>query len=85
MGTKLFVGNLSFEVTSDELRQTFSQAGTVVDAVVLTDKVTGRSRGFGFVEMSSEEEAKMAMEKFNDFEISGRKIRVNEAKPREDR
>lgn len=81
MATKLFVGNLDYTVTSDQLRDLFSQAGTVVDAVVINDKMTGRSRGFGFVEMSTEEEAKAAVEKFNSYDLNGRKINVNEARP----
>lgn len=85
MGAKLFIGNLSFKLTSDDLRQAFSQLGSVVDAVVLMDKQTGRSRGFGFVEMSSDAEAKAAIEKMNGSDLDGRKIVVNEAKPREDR
>lgn len=82
MATKLFVGNLDFTVTGDELRDTFSQAGTVVDAVVISDKMTGRSRGFGFVEMSNEDEAKAAIEKLNGSDLKGRKINVNEARPK---
>ena len=82
MATKLFVGNLDFTVTGDELRDTFSSAGTVVDAVVISDKMTGRSRGFGFVEMSSEDEAKAAIEKLNGSDLKGRKINVNEARPK---
>lgn len=85
MATKLFVGNLEYTVTSDELREAFSQAGTVADAVVITDKMSGRSRGFGFVEMSSEEEAKAAVEKLNGSDLKGRKINVNEARPQETR
>lgn len=85
MATKLFVGNLEYTVTSDELREAFSQAGTVADAVVITDKMSGRSRGFGFVEMSSEEEAKAAIEKLNGSDLKGRKINVNEARPQEER
>lgn len=81
MAAKLFIGNLDYSVTSDDLRQAFSQVGTVVDAVVLMDKMTGRSRGFGFVEMSSDDEAKQAIEKLNGSELKGRKINVNEAKP----
>lgn len=82
MATKLFVGNLDFTVTGDELRDAFSQAGTVVDAVVISDKMTGRSRGFGFVEMSNEDEAKAAIEKLNGSDLKGRKINVNEARPK---
>ena len=81
MATKLFVGNLDYTVTGDDLKEAFSQAGTVVDAVVISDKMTGRSRGFGFVEMSTEEEAKAAVEKVNGMELKGRKINVNEARP----
>jgi RNA recognition motif-containing protein len=81
VATKLFVGNLDYTVTSDELRDLFSQAGTVADAVVITDKMSGRSRGFGFVEMSSDEEAKAAIEKLNGADLKGRKINVNEARP----
>ncbi len=82
MATKLFVGNLDFTVTGDELRDTFSKVGTVVDAVVISDKMTGRSRGFGFVEMSNEDEAKAAVEKLNGSDLKGRKINVNEARPK---
>lgn len=81
MATKLFIGNLDYTVTSDELKTHFADAGTVVDAVVITDKMSGRSRGFGFVEMSSEDEAKAAVEKLNGSELKGRKINVNEARP----
>ncbi len=81
MAAKLFVGNLEYSVTSDELRDLFSQAGSVIDAVVITDKMSGRSRGFGFVEMSSDDEAKTAIEKLNGADLKGRKINVNEARP----
>jgi RNA recognition motif-containing protein len=82
---KLFVGNLAWEVTSDDLRSLFSQAGNVVDAVVLMDKMTGRSRGFGFVEFASADEAKAAIEKFNMYDLKGRQINVNEARPMQPR
>ncbi|MEK7112061.1 MAG: RNA-binding protein [Patescibacteria group bacterium] len=85
MATKLFVGNLEYTVTGDDLRDLFSGAGTVVDAVVITDKMSGRSRGFGFVEMGSEDEAKAAVEKLNGADLKGRKINVNEARPLEPR
>ena len=85
MATKLFIGNLEYTVTSDDLREAFSQVGTVADAVVITDKMSGRSRGFGFVEMSSEDEAKAAIEKLNGSDLKGRKINVNEARPQENR
>ena len=82
MNVKLYVGNLDYAVTSDELRELFGKAGKVVDAVVITDKYSGRSKGFGFVEMATEEEAKKAIELFNEKEFNGRKIIVNEARPK---
>jgi RNA recognition motif-containing protein len=82
---KLYVGNLSFKTSSDDLQQLFSQAGTVESASVVEDRETGRSRGFGFVEMSSKEEGEAAIAQFNGKEINGRNLNVNEAKPREDR
>ena len=82
---KLFVGNLDYTVTSDDIKQAFAQYGTIVDAVVIMDKMTGRSRGFGFVEFSKPEEAKAAIEKLNGSELKGRKINVNEAKPQVNR
>ncbi len=85
MSTKLYVGNLAFQTTSQELEQLFGQAGTVQSASVVEDRDTGRSRGFAFVEMSSQDEANSAIEQFNGKEIDGRFLKVNEAKPREDR
>ena len=85
MATKLFVGNLDYAVTADDLKKLFAQAGTVVDAVVISDKLSGRPRGFGFVEMSSEEEVKAAIEKVNGADLNGRKINVNEARPQVNR
>ncbi|HPI67322.1 MAG TPA: RNA-binding protein [bacterium] len=85
MSTKLFVGSLKWEVTDDQLKELFSQVGTVVSAQVVSDKFSGRSKGFGFVEMSSEEEAKAAIEKFNGYDFQGRAMVVNEARPKEDR
>ena len=85
MSTKLYVGNLAFQTTSQELQQLFGQAGTVQSASVVEDRDTGRSRGFAFVEMSSQEEATSAIEQFNGKELSGRALKVNEAKPRENR
>jgi cold-inducible RNA-binding protein len=85
MSNKLYVGNLAFQTTSEELQQLFAQAGTVESASVVEDRMTGRSRGFGFVEMSSKEEATAAIDQFNGKEISGRALTVNEAKPRENR
>ena len=85
MSTKLYVGNLAFQTTSQELQQLFGQAGTVQSASVVEDRDTGRSRGFAFVEMSSEEEASSAIDQFNGKELGGRALKVNEAKPRENR
>ena len=85
MSTKLYVGNLTFQTTSQELQQLFGQAGTVQSASVVEDRDTGRSRGFAFVEMSSEEEATSAIAQFNGKEVGGRALKVNEAKPRENR
>lgn len=85
MATKLYVGNLSFRTTSDELRDLFAQAGTVESASVIEDRDTGRSRGFGFVEMATPEEATAAIDQFNGKDLGGRNLTVNEAKPRTDR
>ena len=85
MSTKLYVGNLAFQTTNQELQQLFGQAGTVQSASVVEDRDTGRSRGFAFVEMSSEEEATAAIAQFNGKEVGGRALNVNEAKPRENR
>lgn len=83
MSAKLYVGNLDYGVTSDQLGEHFGQAGQVVSSNVISDKYTSRSKGFGFVEMSSEEEAKKAIEMFNGKDFQGRSIVVNEARPRE--
>jgi RNA recognition motif-containing protein len=85
MGRKLYVGNLSFSVDSAALEQMFSEFGKVESASVVTDRETGRSRGFGFVEMSSGEEAEAAINALNGQDHGGRALTVNEAKPREDR
>ena len=85
MSMKLYVGNLAFETSGENLRQHFAQAGTVETATVVEDRDTGRSRGFGFVEMSSKEEAEAAIEQFNGNDLNGRSLTVNVAKPREDR
>ena len=85
MSMKLYVGNLAFQTSSDDLQQLFSQAGTVESASVIEDRETGRSRGFGFVEMATKEEGNAAIEKFNGQELDGRALNVNEAKPRENR
>lgn len=85
MSMKLYVGNLSFQTSSHELEELFGNVGTVESASVVEDRETGRSRGFGFVEMSSQEEGERAIAEFNGKEVSGRELKVNEAKPREDR
>src|SRR4030095_389990 len=85
MATKLYVGNLPFQTTSDDLRDHFAQAGNVESAQVVEDRMTGRSRGFGFVEMTSPEEAAAAIEQFNGKDFNGRNLTVNEARPRTDR
>jgi len=82
---KLYVGNLAFQTTSEDLQELFSQAGTVQSANVIEDRETGRSRGFGFVEMSSKEEGNAAIAEFNGKEVNGRNLNVNEARQREER
>ena len=83
MSNKLYVGNLAFQTSSQDLQELFAQAGTVESASVVEDRMTGRSRGFAFVEMASKEEANSAIEQFNGKEVGGRALKVNEAKPRE--
>ena len=83
--SKLYVGNLSFKTTEDELRSHFGQFGSVTDVYVAMDKMTGRPRGFAFVTMGTAEEAKVAAEKINGTELGGRQLTVNEARPKEDR
>jgi len=85
MAKKLYVGSLSYSTTDDQLKQHFSQAGNVESATVITDKFSGRSKGFGFVEMSTDEEAQKAVEMFNGQDLGGRNIVVNEARPMEPR
>jgi cold-inducible RNA-binding protein len=85
MGTKLYVGNLSFNTTENELQELFSQAGTVQEVTLMQDKFTGKSRGFAFVTMGSEEDAQNAISKFNGQTVEGRALTVNEARPREPR
>ena len=85
MSTKLFVGSLSYSVNDDQLKDAFAAAGTVVSAKVIIDRETGRSKGFGFVEMSTEEEAKRAIDMLNGKEIEGRPVAVSEARPQENR
>ncbi|HMU35151.1 MAG TPA: RNA-binding protein [Pyrinomonadaceae bacterium] len=82
---KLYVGNLSFQTSSLDLEDLFASAGAVESASVIEDRETGRSRGFGFVEMANAEDGKKAIEEFDGKEVQGRNIKVNEAKPREDR
>ncbi len=85
MAKKLYVGGLSYDTTEGTLKEKFSEAGTVESANVITDKMSGRSKGFGFVEMSSDEEAQKAIEMFNGKELDGRTVTVNEARPMEAR
>ena len=83
MSTKLYVGNISFNTSNSDLEQMFGKVGTVLSTNIIEDRDTGRSRGFGFVEMSSKEEADNAIASFNGTEVDGRELLVNEAKPRE--
>ena len=85
MGTKLYVGNLSFNTTENELQELFSQAGAVQEVTLMQDKFTGKSRGFAFVTMGSDEDAQNAISKLNGQTIEGRPLTVNEARPREPR
>ena len=85
MSAKLYVGNLSFDTTQQDLEQMFGEFGTVESTNIIEDRDTGRSRGFGFVEMSSQEEGQNAISSLNGKEVGGRQLTVNEAKPREDR
>lgn len=85
MAQKLYVGNLPYSMRDDSLSDLFAQAGSVVSASVITDRMSGRSKGFGFVEMSSDAEAQAAIDMFNGKEIEGRPLTVNEARPKEDR
>ena len=84
MTTKLYVGNLSYETTEEELQELFAQAGSVTSVALPTDRETGRPRGFGFVEMSSEEEARKAITMFNGQTLRDRQLKVNESRPREE-
>ena len=85
MSMKLYVGNLAFETSSNDLQTMFAQAGTVESVSLIEDRETGRSRGFGFVEMSTKEEGEAAVAQFNGKDVDGRTLKVNEAKPRENR
>src|SRR4028119_282924 len=85
MGNKLYVGNLSFNTTETDLQDLFAQSGTVNEVLLVQDKFTGKSRGFAFVTMSSDQEAQAAVNEFNGKNVDGRPLTVNEARPREDR
>jgi len=85
MAKRLFIGSLSYSVTQGQLEELFSQVGKVESCNLITDKFSGQSKGFAFVEMTTEEETKAAIAKFNNYELDGRKIVVNEARPKEDR
>jgi RNA recognition motif-containing protein len=85
MTRKLYVGNLPYSVNEDSLRELFAQAGEIASVNIITDRDTGRSKGFGFVEMATEEEAQEAIRRFNGYSIDSRPLTVNEARPREER
>ncbi|MCF7905963.1 RNA-binding protein [Candidatus Gracilibacteria bacterium] len=85
MGTKLYVGGLPYSTTEDTLRAAFEKAGAVEEAKIITDRMSGRSKGFGFITMASEDEAQAAIDMWHDQEFEGRKLTVNEARPLEDR
>lgn len=84
MAKKLFIGGLPYKISSQDLEKLFGQVGKVVSATVIEDRMTGRSKGFGFIEMETEEDAKEAIRRFNGYDLEGRQIIVNEAKPREE-
>ena len=85
METKLYVGNLSYQTTEDDLRELFTQAGTVTSVALIKDRATGRSKGFAFVEMSSQSEVEEAIRMFNSYTLDDRQLNVNIARPREER
>ena len=85
MQSKLYVGNLSYSTTEDDLRQLFAQAGQIKEVIIITDRETRRSKGFGFVEMMTQAEAEKAIQLFNNHELQGRRMMVNIARPREER
>ncbi len=85
MANKLYVGGIPYSTSEDALKEYFTQAGSVLSAVIIMDKMSGRSKGFGFVEMSTDEEAQKAIEMFNDKEFEGRRLTVNVARPKEER
>lgn len=84
MGNKVYVGNLPYSADDDKLKELFSQYGNVVEAVVIKDKYSGRSKGFGFIEFASEESAQKAVSEMNGKEVEGRELKVNEARPKEE-
>jgi RNA recognition motif-containing protein len=85
MDTKLFVGNLSYDTSEDDLRTLFSEAGTVSSVMLITDRDTGRSKGFAFIEMGNQSEAEQAIKRFNGFSLGNRELKVDKARPREER
>ncbi len=85
MAKKLYVGNLPYSITADDLKEKFSAVGEVTSATIISDKFSGRSKGFGFVEMANDDEAAKAIDQFNEQDMDGRKMIVNEARPLEDR
>lgn len=85
MGTRLYIGNLAFTTTEDQLKDIFSECGEVLSCNLITDKFTGKSRGFGFVEMASQEAAQKAVSELDGKDVDGRRLKVNEARPREER
>lgn len=85
MAQKLYVGGLPYQTTEDELRDAFAQAGSVTSSMIITDRMSGRSKGFGFVEMATDKEALAAIDMWNGKEFNGRRLTVNEARPREER
>ncbi len=85
MTKKLYVGNMSYDTTQDQIRELFSQAGDVTDVSLITDRETGRPKGFGFVEMATDEGAQEAIKRFNSYTLGNRNLTVNEARPREER
>src|SRR4051812_10296983 len=85
MQSKLYVGNLSYSTTDEDLRQLFAQAGAIKEVIIITDRETRRSKGFGFVEMMTQAEAEKAIQLFNNHELQGRRMMVNIARPREER
>lgn len=85
MAKRLFVGSLPYDITNTQLEELFAQAGTVTSATVISDRMTGQSKGFAFVEMSTDEEAQKAITQFNGYSMNGRNLVVNEARPREER